>query len=199
MKLPMYTATIIIISMLLLFPAGVYAVTDHSGHGGGSAGTAEKQSNSGVQPGQGASGAHGPDHTTINSAGSGMSVTDMHGQQLEDMTGDHDSQGTGTGGGQEAAGGRESSPGGHSEKASSGGHESSGGHDEKASSGGPESTGGHGDEDKAGDHGSSGEHGGEQKTNVLEPFKNEIVVGFAGLNFLAIIAAIIMKKKWQGV
>ncbi|MFZ5651129.1 MAG: hypothetical protein ACOY4I_09765 [Bacillota bacterium] len=105
---------IMIIFILALFPAVVYAATDHS-HGAGSAGTAQKQEIGGSQSGQGA--------------------TDGHG-----------------------------------EKSAAEGHESSGG------------------------------HGGEPEKNALEPFKNQIVAGFAGLNLLVIVAALIMKKKLgQGV
>lgn len=124
--------TIVIILLLALFPAVVYAATDHS-HGADNSGAATNSAGAGT-PAAGAQGA------------------DQHMQQMMNMMS-----------GQGAAGG-------HGENSADEGHESSGG------------------------------HGGESKKNVLEPFKNQIVAGFAGLNLLVIAAALVMKKKLgQGV
>ncbi|MFZ5647445.1 MAG: hypothetical protein ACOY30_07475 [Bacillota bacterium] len=150
-----------IILVLALFPAGVYAATDHS-LGAESPGTTQQQG--ATQPGQ----------QTGTAPGSGNHMMDMQGmeQQMQQMMNmpandqiNMNMQGEGG-----------ASPG------SSGGHESSGGHGEKSASGGE-------------GHESSGGHGEETKKSVLEPVKSQIVAGFAGLNLLVILAALIMKKK----
>lgn len=135
-----------LILLLVLLPAGVYAATDHSGHGGSIDNTSSPDMNM-----------TGDNHD-MNMAGDS---TESHNQMPSPET----------------------------EYNQSGG---SGGHDQHgANTGNEPSTGG--------GHESSGHNGGSEKSN-LEPVKNNIVGGFAGLNALIIITAAIMKMKYrQGV
>ncbi len=127
--------------LIVLLPAGVYAATDHSGHGG-----------------------------SIDNASS----LDMN------MTGDnHDMDMAGDG---SESHNQMTLP--ETEYKESGAK-----HSESAGS----------NSSAGGGHDSSGHNGGSEKSN-LEPVKNNIVSGFAGINALIIIAAAIMKMKYrQGV
>lgn len=135
-----------LILLLVLLPAGVYAATEHSGHGG--------SMNNNSSPDVSITG-HNHD---INIAGD---RSESHNQMPSPET----------------------------EYKESGGGVVHGQHG--ASTGSGPSTGG--------GHELSGHNSGSAKSN-LEPVKNNIVGGFAGLNALVIIAAAVMKMKYrQGV
>jgi hypothetical protein len=135
-----------LILLLLLLPAGVYAATDHSGHGDSIDNTSSPNMNM-----------TGDNHDMNMAGNSPESHNQMTAPETE-----------------------------YKESSGNGGHDKHG-----ASTGNEPSTGG--------GHESSGHNGGSEKSN-LEPVKNNIVGGFAGLNALIIIAAAIMKMRYrQGV
>ena len=180
-----------VILLLALFQAVLYAETSHDGHGGGAAPSSQKQAVSTPADGQNMNNPSGSSHNTMDMQGSGQTgQTGTPTAALESTTGqNHDSHGSGP------AAPKASSTESHDQ------HESAATNTKSSST---ESHDQHGsaavsEKSSAGEHESAG-HGGESRPNVLQPVKNGIVAGFTIFNGLIIIAAIIMKKKLgQGV